>query len=87
MTQAKSGDIVKLQYTGRLDDNSVFETSVDRDPRTELLHYFLDNRRIYCYNLFVFCLGVFLASLEVYPSIRMMRESLFTGLLGLRRTL
>jgi len=31
MTQAKSGDIVKLQYTGRLDDNSVFETSVDRD--------------------------------------------------------
>jgi len=32
MTQAKSGDIVKIQYTGRLDDNSVFETSVDRDP-------------------------------------------------------
>lgn len=31
MTQAKSGDTVKLQYTGRLDDNSVFETSVDRD--------------------------------------------------------
>ena len=98
MTQAKSGDIVKLQYTGRLDDNSVFDTSVDRDPiqltigkgRTipaleqdvvgmepgesktieisaeqsfhhpdrrksgalKLLHYFLDNRRIYCY---IFC--------------------------------
>jgi len=32
MTQAKSGDTVKIQYTGRLDDNSVFETSVDRDP-------------------------------------------------------
>lgn len=32
MTQAKSGDTVKIQYTGRLDDNSVFDTSVDRDP-------------------------------------------------------
>jgi len=32
MAQAKSGDTVKIQYTGRLDDNSVFETSVDRDP-------------------------------------------------------
>jgi peptidylprolyl isomerase len=32
MTKAKSGDTVKIQYTGRLDDNSVFETSVDRDP-------------------------------------------------------
>jgi len=32
MAQAKSGDTVKIQYTGRLDDNSIFETSVDRDP-------------------------------------------------------
>ncbi|NIP25944.1 MAG: peptidylprolyl isomerase [Phycisphaerae bacterium] len=32
MTQAKSGDTVKIQYTGRLNDNSVFDTSVDRDP-------------------------------------------------------
>jgi FKBP-type peptidyl-prolyl cis-trans isomerase 2 len=32
MAQAKSGDTVKIRYTGRLDDNSVFETSVDRDP-------------------------------------------------------
>jgi hypothetical protein len=32
-------------------------------------------------------LGVFLASLEVYPSRKMMRESLFTGLQGLRSTL
>jgi peptidylprolyl isomerase len=32
MTQAKSGDTVKIQYTGRLDDNSVFDTSVDHDP-------------------------------------------------------
>jgi peptidylprolyl isomerase len=32
MTQAKSGDTVKIQYTGKLDDNSVFDTSVDREP-------------------------------------------------------
>jgi FKBP-type peptidyl-prolyl cis-trans isomerase 2 len=35
MTQAKSGDTVTIQYTGRLDDNIdniVFETSVNRDP-------------------------------------------------------
>jgi peptidylprolyl isomerase len=32
MTQAKSGDTVKIQYTGRVDDNSVFDTSVNRDP-------------------------------------------------------
>jgi peptidylprolyl isomerase len=32
MTQVKSGDTVKIQYTGKLDDNSVFDTSVDRDP-------------------------------------------------------
>jgi FKBP-type peptidyl-prolyl cis-trans isomerase 2 len=32
MKQAKSGDTVKIQYTGRLDDNSVFNTSVDRGP-------------------------------------------------------
>jgi len=32
MTQAKSGDTIKIRHTGRLDDNSVFDTSVDRDP-------------------------------------------------------
>lgn len=132
MTQAKSGDTVKLHYTGRLDDNSVFDTSVDRNPiqltigkgRTipaleqvvvgmepgesktieisaeqsfhhpdrrkggalKLLHYFLDNKRIYCYIFRVLFRSI-LASLEVYPSIRIMRESLFAGPLGLRRTL
>ena len=32
MTQAKSGDTVTIQYTGRLEDNSVFDTSVYREP-------------------------------------------------------
>ena len=32
MPQAKRGDFVHVHYTGRLDDNSVFDTSVGRDP-------------------------------------------------------
>ena len=32
MTQAKSGDTVKIHYTGRLQDGSVFDTSSDREP-------------------------------------------------------
>ena len=32
MAQAKSGDIVKVHYTGKLDDDTVFDTSADREP-------------------------------------------------------
>jgi len=32
MTQAKSGDTVKIHYTGRLQDGTVFDTSSDREP-------------------------------------------------------
>jgi len=34
MAQAKSGDSVHVHYTGRLDDESVFDTSEGRDPLT-----------------------------------------------------
>ena len=32
MSQAKSGDTVKVNYTGKLKDGSVFDSSVNRDP-------------------------------------------------------
>jgi FKBP-type peptidyl-prolyl cis-trans isomerase 2 len=32
MTKAKHGDTVKLHYTGKLDDGTVFDSSVDREP-------------------------------------------------------
>ena len=32
MVQAKNGDNVKVHYTGKLEDGTVFDTSVNRDP-------------------------------------------------------
>ncbi|MFH1716721.1 MAG: FKBP-type peptidyl-prolyl cis-trans isomerase [Planctomycetota bacterium] len=32
MEQAKSGDTVKVHYTGKLDDGNVFDSSSNRDP-------------------------------------------------------
>lgn len=32
MTQAKPGDTVKIHYTGKLEDGTVFDSSTSRDP-------------------------------------------------------
>lgn len=32
MAQAKTGDTVKVHYTGKLDDGTIFDTSVQREP-------------------------------------------------------
>ncbi len=31
-TKAKTGDVVKVHYTGKLDDGTVFDSSIEREP-------------------------------------------------------
>lgn len=42
MAQAKSGDTVKVHYTGKLDDGTVFASSIKRDP----LEFIIGEERI-----------------------------------------
>ena len=32
MAQAKIGDMVKVHYTGKLDDGTIFDNSLNREP-------------------------------------------------------
>ena len=42
MTQAKNGDTIKVNYTGRLDNGEVFDTTEDRQP----FEFVLGQRRV-----------------------------------------
>ncbi|HEY9597687.1 MAG TPA: peptidylprolyl isomerase [Cyanophyceae cyanobacterium] len=42
MVQAKSGDTVKIHYTGKLDDGTVFDSSINREP----LEFTLDQGQV-----------------------------------------
>ena len=42
MAQAKPGDTVKIHYTGRLEDGTVFDSSADREP----LEFTLDGGQV-----------------------------------------
>jgi FKBP-type peptidyl-prolyl cis-trans isomerase 2 len=42
MAQAKPGDIVKIHYTGRLEDGTVFDSSANREP----LEFTLDGGQV-----------------------------------------
>lgn len=42
MVQAKSGDTVKIHYTGKLDDGTIFDSSANREP----LEFTLDSGQV-----------------------------------------
>lgn len=42
MVQAKSGDTVKIHYTGKLDDGTIFDSSANREP----LEFILDSGQV-----------------------------------------